>query len=131
MFKKNEKNESSYYPFLLTASYGMINDYEKFVGIGGLHRDLSKIDILLENTKLHEEIIKLREENQQLKKQKDDVVECCKNSIKSINEKLENNKEHLIVIDGKIMCLNDYQIARLKAIRMKCKELLRMLGEIE
>jgi hypothetical protein len=75
------------------------------------------------------EIKKLREENQQLKKQKDDVVECCKNSIKSINEKLENNKEPFEVVDGKIIYLNDYQVVRLKAIRMKCKEILRMLGE--
>ena len=74
---------------------------------------------------------KLFEENQQLKKQKDDVVECCKNSIKSINEKLENNKELFEVVDGKIIYLNDYQVVRLKAIRMKCKEILRMLGEID
>lgn len=73
----------------------------------------------------------LEKESQQLKKQKDDVVECCKNSIKSINEKLENNKEPFEVVDGKIICLNDYQVVRLKAIRMKCKEILRMLGEID
>jgi predicted transcriptional regulator len=67
----------------------------------------------------------------EVKKQKDDVVECCKNSIKSINEKLENNKELFEVVDGKIIYLNDYQVVRLKAIRMKCKEILRMLGEID
>jgi hypothetical protein len=67
----------------------------------------------------------------EVKKQKDDVVECCKNSIKSINEKLENNKEPFEVVDGKIIYLNDYQVVRLKAIRMKCKEILRMLGEID
>ena len=35
-----------------------------------------------ENTKLHNEIINLRKENQQLKKQKDDVVKYIKTHIK-------------------------------------------------
>ncbi len=86
------------------------------------------LELLLRTCKALEFIQK---ENQQLKKQKDDVVECCKNSIKSINEKLENNKEPFEVVDGKIIYLNDYQVVRLKAIRMKCKEILRMLGEID
>lgn len=40
-------------------------------------------------------------------------------SIESINQKLH----------GRIINMNDYQIVRLKAIRMKCKEILKMLKE--
>ena len=52
----------------------------------------------------------------------------CVLSIISIDKKLENNKEPFEVIDGRIQCLNNYQICRLKAIRMKCKEILRIIG---
>ena len=38
--------------------------------------------------KIVQEIKQLQQENQQLKKQKDDVVELCNKSIKNINEKL-------------------------------------------
>lgn len=55
------------------------------------------------------------------------AVNNCNKSIKSINEKLENNKEPFEVIDGTLIYLNDYQVCRLKAIRMKCKELLNIL----
>ena len=55
------------------------------------------------------------------------AIENCKKSIESINEKLKNNKEPFEVVDGKIICLNDYQVCRLKAIRMKSKELLNIL----
>ena len=43
-------------------------------------------------------------------------------SIESINQKL-------LVENGRIINMNDYQIVRLKAIRMKCKEILKMLKE--
>lgn len=56
------------------------------------------------------------------------VVNNCEKSIESINKKLENNKEPYEVIDGKLIYLNEYQVVRLKAIRMKCKELLNILG---
>lgn len=55
------------------------------------------------------------------------AVNNCEKSIESINKKLENNKEPFEVVDGKIIYLNDYQVCRLKAIRMKCKELLNIL----
>lgn len=55
------------------------------------------------------------------------TVNNCEKSIESINKKLENNKEPFEVVDGKIIYLNDYQVCRLKAIRMKCKELLNIL----
>ncbi len=61
----------------------------------------------------------------------DKAIENCKKSVESINQKLENNKEPFEVVDGKIICLNDYQVCRLKAIRMKCKELLEILGDKE
>ena len=48
-------------------------------------------------------------------------------SIISIDEKLKNNREPFEVIDGKLIYLNDYQVCRLKAIRMKCKEILKIL----
>lgn len=55
------------------------------------------------------------------------AVNNCEKSIESINKKLEDNKEPFEVVDGKIIYLNDYQVCRLKAIRMKCKELLNIL----
>lgn len=62
------------------------------IGIGGLHRGLSIPEIYIENTKLHDEIIKLIKENQQLKKQKDDVVEYIKENEKEYGSLLDNEK---------------------------------------
>ena len=53
------------------------------------------------------------------------------NSIKSINEKLKNNKEPFEVIDGRIQYINDYRVVRLKAFRTKCKELLEILYKVD
>lgn len=52
----------------------------------------------------------------------DNVVRKLENSIESIDKKIK-------VKDGMIVNMNDYQIVRLKAIRMKCKEILDMLKE--
>ena len=52
----------------------------------------------------------------------DKVVRKLENSIESIDKKIK-------VKDGMVVNMNDYQIVRLKAIRMKCKEILKMLKE--
>ncbi len=52
----------------------------------------------------------------------DNVVRKLENSIESIDKKIK-------VKDGMLVNMNDYQIVRLKAIRMKCKEILKMLKE--
>lgn len=52
----------------------------------------------------------------------DSVVRKLENSIESIDKKIK-------VKDGMVVNMNDYQIVRLKAIRMKCKEILKMLKE--
>lgn len=60
----------------------------------------------------------------------DKAIDNCKKSIESINQKLQDDKT-IKVVDGKVLNMNEYQIVRLKAIRMKCKELLEILGEKE
>ena len=52
----------------------------------------------------------------------DSMVRKLENSIESIDKKIK-------VKDGMVVNMNDYQIVRLKAIRMKCKEILDMLKE--
>lgn len=55
------------------------------------------------------------------------ITHNLENSINSINVKL-GDKE-IRVENGKIVNpINDYRTVRLKAIRMKCKELLRILS---
>lgn len=69
-------------------------------------------NILLENASLHNKIDKL--------------TNNLENSINSINAKL--GYKEIRVENGRIANLiNDYRIVRLKAIRMKCKELLEIL----
>lgn len=58
----------------------------------------------------------------------DNVVSKLENSIESIDKKLLDDKR-IKVKDGIVVNMNDYQIVRLKAIRMKCKEILDMLKE--
>lgn len=58
----------------------------------------------------------------------DNVVRKLENSIESINKKLLDDKK-IKVENGRVVNMNDYQIVRLKAIRMKCKEILKMLKE--
>lgn len=58
----------------------------------------------------------------------DNVIRKLENSIESINKKLLDDKK-IKVEDGRVVNMNDYQIVRLKAIRMKCKEILGMLKE--
>lgn len=58
----------------------------------------------------------------------DKVVRKLENSIESIDKKLLDDKK-IKVKDGMLVNMNDYQIVRLKAIRMKCKEILKMLKE--
>lgn len=58
----------------------------------------------------------------------DNVIRKLENSIESINKKLLDDKK-IKIENGKVVNMNDYQIVRLKAIRMKCKEILKMLKE--
>ena len=69
------------------------------------------------------------EKNKKLHSIIKEVRDNLENSIKSINEKLKNNKEPFEVIDGKIQYINDYRVVRLKAFRTKCKELLEILDK--
>jgi uncharacterized protein YdcH (DUF465 family) len=52
----------------------------------------------------------------------DSMIRKLENSIESIDKKIK-------VKDDMVVNMNDYQIVRLKAIRMKCKEILKMLKE--
>lgn len=58
----------------------------------------------------------------------DSVVRKLENSIESIDKKLLDDKK-IKIENGRVVNMNDYQIVRLKAIRMKCKEILKMLKE--
>ena len=62
------------------------------------------------------------ESNIELLTKIDNVVSKLENSIESIDKKIK-------IKDGMVVNMNDYQIVRLKAIRMKCKEILDMLKE--
>ena len=68
------------------------------------------------------------ESNIELLTKIDNVVRKLENSIESIDKKLLDDKK-IKVKDGMVVNMNDYQIVRLKAIRMKCKEILDMLKE--
>lgn len=68
------------------------------------------------------------ESNIELLTKIDNVVSKLENSIESIDKKLLDDKK-IKVKDGIVVNMNDYQIVRLKAIRMKCKEILDMLKE--
>ena len=58
----------------------------------------------------------------------DSIVRKLENSIESIDKKLLDDKK-IKIENGRVVNMNDYQIVRLKAIRMKCKEILKMLKE--
>ena len=68
----------------------------------------------------------LENQNKEMKEKINKAIENCKKSIESINQKLQDDKT-IKVVDGKVANMNEYQIVRLKAIRMKCKELLEIL----
>lgn len=78
-------------------------------------------------TNLHESEAYYYGQYKDYKSRCEKAIENCKKSIQSINEKLKNNKEPFEVVNGKIIYLNDYQVCRLKAIKMKSKELLNIL----
>ena len=92
---------------------------------------------------LRKRIKELQQENQQLKEQLElndfkttynQYVERCEkyksiSSIDSINNKLSDKKirfENGILVNP----IKDYRLVRLKAIRMKCKELLQILDKV-
>lgn len=68
------------------------------------------------------------ESNIELLTKVDNVVRKLENSIESIDKKLLDDKK-IKVENGRVVNMNDYQIVRLKAIRMKCKEILEMLKD--
>lgn len=84
---------------------------------------LSKSDYERQEKDIEEVALELRDRI-------DKAIDNCKKSIESINQKLQDDKT-IKVVDGKVINMNDYQIVRLKAIRMKCKELLEILGDKE
>lgn len=73
---------------------------------------------------LVEENMKLKDKNQQLKKQKHDVVEYCKKAIESLNWKKRDIMQILTPENG-------YLKADIEIEINKYKDLLRMLGEID
>lgn len=69
---------------------------------------------------------KLQQENKELHNKIDKLTNNLENSIESINAKL-GDKE-IRVKDGRIVNLmSEFRSVRLKAIRMKCKELLEII----
>ncbi len=86
---------------------------------------IEKYRHLFKTTKTEE----LMQENERLHSTIKEVRDNLENSIKSINEKLKNNKEPFEIIDGRIQYINDYRVVRLKAFRTKCKELLEILDK--
>ena len=106
--------------------------YEKYKG--NINKQLVEKDKKIERlTKRLEEAqlayLAVEEKNKKLHSIIKEVRDNLENSIKSINEKLKNNKEPFEVIDGKIQYINDYRVVRLKAFRTKCKELLEILDK--
>lgn len=69
-------------------------------------------------------------ENQKYKEVINKMKTNLDSSINAINKKLSNNKFR--IENGKaIYPINDYCVIRLKGIRTKCKELLKILNEVE
>lgn len=80
----------------------------------------------IETNQLYQDIANLEQENQQLKDRINKATNNLECSIKSINDKLSDKE--IRVVDGKVINpINDYRIVRLKGIRTKCKEILRIL----
>ena len=72
----------------------------------------------------------LEQENQKYKEVINKMKTNLDSSINAINKKLSNNKFR--IENGKaIYPINDYCVIRLKGIRTKCKELLKILNEVE
>lgn len=86
--------------------------------------------INFDKTELYKEIETLQQELQR----KDNIINELKKwlnySIDKINQKLIEDKE-IIVKDGMVMNMNDYQILRLKTFRTKMKEVLDKIKELE
>ena len=91
--------------------------------------ELIKETMMLDYSQLVMHNVYMIKENKRLHSIIKEVRDNLENSIKSINEKLKNNKEPFEVIDGKIQYINDYRVVRLKAFRTKCKELLEILDK--
>lgn len=114
-----------------------MNEYE-IVLEDRIHSLYIKIsDLQQENKQLKERYERLKQEhidtitrNEEKQQRIDKAIENCKKSIASINQKLQDDKT-IKVEDDKVVNMNEYQRVRLKAIRMKCKELLEILGDKE
>ena len=116
MNKELTKEEAEeYYNKLWLENKELIQDNMNKLSMERFELELELVDKDKEIERLHS-IIK-------------EVRDNLENSIKSINEKLKNNKEPFEVIDGKIQYINDYRVVRLKAFRTKCKELLEILDK--
>ena len=72
----------------------------------------------------------MQQENKKYKEVINKMKTNLDSSINAINKKLSNNKFR--IENGKaIYPINDYCVIRLKGIRTKCKELLKILNEVE
>lgn len=85
---------------------------------------------LKENNKsIMEELLRVVGLYNQQKSVLDEIRDNLQNSIDSINDKLSDKEirvENGIIVNP----INDYRIVRLKAIRMKCKELLQISNKV-
>ena len=58
------------------------------------------------------------------------VEDICESSIVSVNQILQDEKE-TIILNGRCINRNEYQIVRLKAYRTKSKEILERIKELK
>lgn len=58
------------------------------------------------------------------------VEDICESSIVSVNQILQDEKE-TIILNGRCINRNEYQIVRLKAYRTKSKEILGRIKELK
>ena len=99
-----------------------------------IYRDKKKRNLTFNDDEYYSNILieyieQLQQENQKLKRVLDEIRDNLQKSIDSINDKLSDKEirvENGIIVNP----INDYRVVRLKAIRMKCKELLKILDKV-
>lgn len=93
----------------------MILDYSQLIMYASSLEELNDIN--------HKEIERL---NKIIKH----VEDICESSIVSVNQILQDEKE-TIILNGRCINRNEYQIVRLKAYRTKSKEILERIKELK
>ena len=114
-----------------------INNYEQVLqNIESLQQKLQRKDNIINDLKssitdYQEAVGDYQDEIVRKDNNWNELKEWLNYSIEKINEKLKNDKEEIIVKDGKVMNMNDYQILRIKTFRIKMKEVLDKIKELE